>query len=336
MTIALLEKLVQRWPIDRWQNLTIVVGCSGGADSVALTRALFELKPSSTTLVLAHYNHCLRGAESHADQAFVESLASELGLICKLESAGSESNSTSDESTLRDRRYDFLGRLAGEMGARYVAIAHTADDRVETTLHNLIRGTGLKGLAGIPPYRDLGSDFVLIRPIIDVWRSEVETYLQQRNQSFRQDSSNFKDDYTRNRIRNQLIPLITENFSAQAKQAIHRTSLIVEEAHETLDELGQSWLNEAIECQSLEMVLLKRPATTRLSWPVLQLALVTLWKQKNWPLQAMSNNHWALIRDLWENPTGDVTTIELPGKIKLSSMVDFWRFERVTGASERA
>jgi tRNA(Ile)-lysidine synthase len=335
MTDVLLEKLVQRWPINRWQSLTIVVGCSGGADSVALARALFELKPSSTTLVLAHYNHCLRGTESDADQAFVESLASELGLICKLESAGSESIPISDESTLRDRRYDFLGRVAGEMGARYVAIAHTADDRVETTLHNLIRGTGLKGLAGIPPYRDLGSDLVLIRPIIDVWRSEVEAYLQQRNQSFRQDSSNQKDDYTRNRIRNQLIPLIVENFNAQAKQSIHRTSLIVEEAHDTLDDLGQSWLNEAIECQSLEMAKLKRPAPTRLSWPVLQLALKSLWKQKSWPLQAMSNNHWAMIRDVWENPTRDTTSIELPGKIKLSLLADYWYFERTTGASER-
>jgi tRNA(Ile)-lysidine synthase len=327
MIHSLIEKLADRWPIHRWQNVTIIIGCSGGADSVALVSALSELKPASTTLVIAHFNHRLRGDESDADQAFVEELASKLNMACEIGLAKSQSNIVRDESTLRDIRYDFLRDVAGKFGARYVAIAHTADDSVETTLHNLIRGTGLKGLAGIPPFRDLGPDHVLIRPMIDVWRTELDDYLRDRNQSYRQDSSNQKDHYTRNRIRNQLIPFMTANFCPQAKQAIHRTSMIVAEAHDALDDLGRNWLAEAMESRTIESVVIRRPTPKRLSWPAIQLALASLWRQQQWPLQAMSAKHWAIIRQLSEISPPESTSIELPGKIKLTADAERWTIE---------
>lgn len=328
MTHSLLEKLTDRWPIFRWQNVTIVIGCSGGADSVGLVCALSELRPANTTLVVAHFNHRLRGDESDGDQVFVENLASKLNLAFESESVPPDSQLATDESTLRNARYEFFRHAAGKSGARYVAVAHTADDSVETTLHNLIRGTGLKGLGGIPPFRDLGPDLVLIRPLIDVWRTELEDYLRSRDQTYRQDSSNQKDEYTRNRIRNQLIPFITASFCPQAKQAIHRTSMIVGDAHEALDNLGRTWLAEAIESQTNESVILRRPPNESVAWPIFQLALASLWHQQEWPLQAMTANHWAIIRELWENSSSESMSIELPGKIKLTSNAKRWVIER--------
>src|SRR5262245_53440501 len=154
MSAALLDKLTPAWPPERWRDVTALVAVSGGADSVALLRALLEIRTSGDgRLIVAHYNHRLRGAESDADQAFVESLASQLGLEMITGSAPTLLQADTAEATLRELRYSFLAQAANRAGARYIVTAHTADDQVETVLHNVLRGTGLAGLAGIPRVR---------------------------------------------------------------------------------------------------------------------------------------------------------------------------------------
>ena len=334
---ALTQKLLERWPRERWRGLTIVVGCSGGADSTALLLALEELRPADTTLIAAHFNHRLRGRESDDDQLFVESLAQRLG--CRfvsnhLPSPGDDLGESSagprprDEASLREARYAFLTRVAAESGARYVAVAHTADDSVETTLHHLVRGTGLRGLAGIRPYRSLNEDLVLIRPLLGVWRWEVEDYLGKRGQAFREDSSNRQTDYTRNRLRHRLLPVVVEEFGESAKAAIYRSSLILAEVADWLAIQADDYLARVIREEGPERVQLSLAGSPTVPWPVVQQALVTLWRRQGWPLQAMSCDHWLQLRKGWENPKGASWTIVLPGRIKLAVVGQHWSLER--------
>lgn len=326
--LPILRKIQERWPVDRWGGLTVLIGCSGGADSTALVRALHELKPSDTTLLVGHFNHRLRGLESDADEAFVVDLAAGLGLECCVERVDSDASNFSDEASLRELRYAFLERTAARSGARYVAVAHTADDGVETTLHNLIRGTGLKGLAGIAPYRDLGSDLVLIRPMLDLWRNEVEEYLRLLKQAFRVDSSNLGVNYTRNRIRHQLIPIIEAEFGLQSRPAVRQLSLHAAEVQDYLAKQGAAWLNQRLEERSANRVRMAGDVTQPDDWPAIQSGLVELWHRMRWPLQGMTAVHWKRVRQSLENDRAKPTVIELPGKIKMSWSGDEWWIER--------
>ncbi|HEX5104177.1 MAG TPA: tRNA lysidine(34) synthetase TilS, partial [Pirellulaceae bacterium] len=201
---VLISKLATDWPPDEWRDVTVLVAVSGGADSVALLRGLHQLKAAGEgRLVLAHFNHRLRGAESDADQALVEELARRLGLEAVVGARGREGEGERgrSEESLRELRYEFLAAAADKVGARFVATAHTADDQVETVLMNVLRGTGLAGLAGIPRVRRLTDAATLIRPLLNVTRAEVLEYLHSLGQSYRDDATNQSADYTRNRVR---------------------------------------------------------------------------------------------------------------------------------------
>jgi tRNA(Ile)-lysidine synthase len=349
MESPLIDKLKRRWPTERWRGLTIVLGCSGGADSTALLLAICQLKPADTTVVVAHFNHQLRGAESDEDQRFVEALAGRLGcpFVGGMASAlpltissghplplpkdgerggdGSKNpkNFTS-EAWLRDLRYRFLQRTAEQQGARYVAVAHTADDGVETTLHNLARGTGLAGLTGIATYRDLNADLVLIRPLIDVWRDEVVEYLAIHGQDFRHDSSNTSHSYTRNRIRHRWLPMLDEDLGNDTRKAIRRSSSILAEIDAWLDFQAREWLDRhTIATNSSRVELLPSPRID-LEWPVVQRALTILWMKQSWPLMAMTHAHWCQLRDLFQSPLSHSTVIELPSRIRVTRVDNMW------------
>lgn len=194
---------------------SVTVALSGGADSVALLFALLELKDElCLTITAAHLNHCLRGKESDGDEQFVRNLCESLGvkLYCEWADVSSvaESNGESIELAARKVRYEFLERVSDGL----VATAHTADDNIETVLHNISRGTGISGVCGIPPVRGK-----IIRPLILVTRAEVEEYCAKNGLSFRTDSSNNSDDYTRNRIRHGAVPVLKSVNSSAVKNA---------------------------------------------------------------------------------------------------------------------
>src|SRR5262249_9786947 len=142
-------------------------------------------------LVVAHYNHGLRGAESDADEEFVVALAHSLACECRVGRASQEASLAqaeplvlASEEASRATRYSFLTEMAKEVGARYVATAHTADDQAETVLHRVLRGTGLLGLAGMPRARALAPGLALVRPLLAVRREQVQAYLAEVNQTF--------------------------------------------------------------------------------------------------------------------------------------------------------
>lgn len=178
----------------------VLVGLSGGPDSVCL---LHILRQFPVKLYIAHLNHGLRGEEADKDQEFCLELGKRLGIPVFTKKVRIKRS----EDSARKARYKFLEETAHKIGANRIALGHNADDQVETVLMRLLRGTGVKGLAGIPPVRKHG-DLLIIRPLINVWREEILNYLKKRSISYRIDSSNLKTDFFRNRIRHRLIPYL--------------------------------------------------------------------------------------------------------------------------------
>lgn len=186
----------------------VVVGLSGGADSVTLLYGLKRLENElGIRLYACHINHNLRGEESDNDQRFAEKLCQSLGVeirVFSVDVKGGLQKHQSTEEKARELRYEAFKKISGELGAK-VATAHNACDNSETVLLNILRGTGLKGLCGIPPKRDY-----LIRPLIFCTREEIEGYIRDNNLEFVTDKTNFSTAYTRNKVRLEIIPRLTE------------------------------------------------------------------------------------------------------------------------------
>jgi len=184
----------------------LILGISGGADSVCLMHVLLAL---GCSFELAHCNFNLRGEESDADENFVKELAKGHQLKIHVKQfdtlAYAAKNKISTQMAARDLRYAWFGKLLIKSSAKYLAIAHHANDDVETFFINLVRGSGLKGFLGIKEKNN-----AIVRPLLSVSRLEIEQYLKERNLVFREDSSNTSVKYLRNKIRHELMPLLAE------------------------------------------------------------------------------------------------------------------------------
>lgn len=186
----------------------VLVGLSGGADSVALLSVLVEL---GYEVIAVHCNFHLRGEESDRDMAHALSVAGELGAECLVEhfdiSAWRGKHGGSVEMACRQTRYDAFRRIMEERSAQAVAVAHHSEDNLETVLHNLMRGTGIAGLTGMDPRRD-----DIVRPLLFATRAMIEHYLEEKSLGYMDDSSNIGNDYARNRIRNIVVPAMVQAF----------------------------------------------------------------------------------------------------------------------------
>ena len=313
MSLDLWQKLRQAWAPRAWSDVTVLVAVSGGADSVALWRALVEVRePGEGRLVAAHFNHRLRGEEADGDQRFVETLARECSSQVIVGSADSTQPPTS-EAACREARYAFLTTAAAKCGARYIATAHTADDQVETVLLNLVRGTGLAGLAGIPRMRVIDGTVTIIRPFLDVTRQEILQYLQASGQTYREDASNQGDDYLRNRIRHKLLPLLEEEFSPHVRESVRRVAQVAGQANHYLNEQAANLIEPFIS-----------PSSQQLTFPadhigaahsaVLRQALVQVWQRRGWPLADMTSDKWEQLAALVRGETGR-KSLNLPGGV---------------------
>ncbi len=231
-----------RRTIGKYQMLKpgepVMCALSGGADSTALLRALLEL---GYDVRAYHLNHCLRGKESDRDEEFCHELCFKLGIplvserIEVLKEAGRRGESL--ETAARKVRYERFAEVSG--GIR-TATAHNADDNVETVLFNLARGTGAKGLAGIPPVR--GN---IVRPLIEAERSSIENFLKGLGQGYVTDSTNLGTDYTRNRIRHGAIPVL-RGINPGLADAAGRLCALLREDDECLSILAGSLAKEAL------------------------------------------------------------------------------------------
>lgn len=261
------------------QGDRIAVGVSGGADSVALLRFLAALRPQfGWDLVVCHIHHGLRGAEADRDECFVRALAEQLGLPCAVSRIDAAALALQDhisvEEAGRMARYAFFAQTAGEGGR--IATAHTLDDSIETVLMNLVRGTGLRGLCGIPRIR--GN---IVRPLLDCTRAEVEDYLGALGQPYCTDSTNLTDDYTRNRIRHDILPrlcALNPNFPGAMARMLPRLA-------------AQQALTDCLAAQSAQQLRaacggLSRQGLSALPEPVCDRLLLRLLEQNRLPVSA--------------------------------------------------
>lgn len=295
-----------------------LVAVSGGPDSVALLRAMAARCAVPFTIV--HVNHKLRGEESDGDEAFVVDLAAKLNLPFRSRSLPI-AEGASIEVTARELRYDWFREIARELDCGWIATAHTADDQAETVLHRLIRGTGLVGLIGMTDQRSVGFNptVLLLRPLLALRRQELLEYLQNLNQPFRTDSSNANPRFTRNRIRNEVLPLLRE-INPRVDEALLRLS---DQANER-----EAWISSQV--TSLLSRVVKPPAgdahifdaePLEHAEPLLVRELYrTTWQSLGWPMGEMSAEHW---ERLAKGEFGD-----FPGGIsvrRVGKVVQLWR-----------
>jgi len=214
----------------------VLVGVSGGPDSVALLHLLWTLKEDvGFSLMAAHLNHRLRGAESDEDEDFVRQMATKLGVRLITESVEvgrlAERESLNLEDAARRERYRFLLKAAKTHSLTKIAVGHTRSDQAETFLQRLLRGSGMRGLASIYPLKD----DIIIRPLIEADRQEVIAYLAENNLGYRVDSSNYDLSFQRNYIRGVLLPLLEKNLSKNIKEILSRTAEVLREEDDFLN-----------------------------------------------------------------------------------------------------
>lgn len=222
----------------------VLVALSGGADSVALLHILISLKEElGIEIYAAHFNHCIRGEEADRDERFSAVICEKYGVeffrdkvnVPEIASRCGESV----ELCGRRLRYDYLRRVAeDQLGGAMIATAHHRDDNAETVLWNLTRGSGLAGLAGIPVQRDN-----IIRPLLCLSRVQIEDYCRENELFYVTDSTNLSDDYTRNKIRHQVMPTLRE-LNPSLDRGIERTAVIAREADEYLNKISIEELNK--------------------------------------------------------------------------------------------
>lgn len=331
------------WPVEERLSRRAVLAVSGGADSTALFTcfariAHFKAKEGllavSEPLSAVHIDHRLRGAESDGDAAFVRDLAERYEIPFRLERldpdelAAETKIEGSAESAARKLRYDRLRMAAEERGARYVLTAHHADDRLETLLIRLFRGSSFGGLTGIAPARPLGEAVALVRPFLAFHRKEIRAYLDRLGEPFRTDSSNASPRFTRNRVRNELIPLLESIFpnrwdgamarladrSAEIEPMIDRALLRLEKSLERVAPVRRPDGSLVIPLAPL------LDAETAPADYLLREYFRRIWREKEWPLREMGTRQWEALAAMVRS-TGSATR-EFPGGVTVRRLDD--------------
>ncbi len=320
-------RLATVWPPQEWLSRGVILALSGGPDSVALFRAMLALRQDQSTdnggLIVAHFNHRLRGPASDEDAQWVENLCQRWAVPCQIGSPRSADElmtqkGSPSEALARKARYQFLRQVAEQYGFRYVATAHTADDQVETILHRIFRGTGIAGLAGMSRARLLSPAVTLIRPFLSFSRQELRQYLADLGQDYRHDASNEDVRFTRNRIRRQLLPLLRDQFNPHVEEAVLRLGRLAGEVaewihteaarqlKETAFHEGQTWVFRADRLAKLPNFLIRE-------------IFRSLWRQQGWPQQQMGQAEWELlveaVRQAIHLPHQRLVRRTLPGAI---------------------
>jgi len=211
-----------------------LIGVSGGRDSVALLHWLVDL--GYRKLIVCHFDHHLRGRSSQADARFVKKLAAKYRVDFQIGSANvralAKKKRMSIETAAREARYSFFAKIARRRRCRTIFLAHHADDLVETFLLNLLRGAGITGLAAMREVSTRRMDdlaLAIVRPLLSVWRSEIDKYVREHHLKFSEDASNKNLNPLRNRVRHRVIPYLEKMLGRNIRQNIWRTAVIAAE-----------------------------------------------------------------------------------------------------------
>jgi len=288
----MLLKRVKR-TIDHFHLLNqgdrLVVGVSAGADSMVLLHVLNTYRQTfNLSLIIAYVNHGLRPKESEEEAEFVQKECDRLQLTfeCGTFNVREFQNVSgfSVQEAARRLRFHFFNQLLQKYEAQKIALGHHADDQVETVLLRLMRGAGLQGLKGILPVRE-GR---VIRPLLEVWRHEIETFAFQHSIPFLTDASNLKKDYLRNRLRLHLIPLLEKEYQPNVKQVLLRTSAILREENDYLEREAEKVYRNMVgaegEARTFQYAAY-RSLHPALQWRVLQKTLGDLYGEEREDLE---------------------------------------------------
>ena len=298
-------------------NQCVLVAVSGGVDSVALLAALRRC--GKYNLHVGHVHHGLR-TEADDDAQFVRDLALRWNIPFHFEKIDTRSIAQEEgigiEQAARKGRYESLIKIARQVRASAVAVAHHADDQVETVLHHIFRGTHLRGLAGMPTKRTLCEGIDLIRPLLWARRAEIEAFCRNEKLNWRIDHTNVDTEFTRNFIRHELLPILRERINPKVDDAILRLSNSAQKAEQTLTELSQHLLDRAIRKHSADEIILRiaplKKSPTLLVSMVIRSALDML----NAPAQAMGQERF---EDVLKILDGSLQSADLPGKIHVEN-----------------
>ena len=244
----------------------LIVAVSGGADSVCLLDILHELREEfGIKLIVAHYDHGLRQSEDESETRFVDRLAASMALPFETEKGSllKAGSTASIEEKAREARYKFFEKIRAKSNAQKIATGHTLNDQAETVLMRFLRGSGPSGLAGIPPIRD----DVIIRPLIEVKRKEIESYLKARELTYVTDSSNIETRYLRNKIRLELLPLLLD-YQPRLVEQLGQLSTILRDENDYLEKEARNWVKKEAEITTAEEVLVPVSSFVKLPQPV--------------------------------------------------------------------
>jgi tRNA(Ile)-lysidine synthase len=307
----------------------IVIGVSGGADSMSLLHVLYSMQQEyELKLTAVHIHHGLRGKEADEDADFVSNICSQYQIPYVLYrfDIGQEAKlrKLTEEEAGRMMRYTAFEEVLQKKGAQKIAVAHTTNDQAETLLMRLMRGTGLQGLGGIPPVRG-----PIIRPLIGCTREEVETYCKQYQVLFRNDSSNHTELYTRNKIRIHLIPWLQKELNPTVVDILNQTSILLQEEERYMDEQAQMLFEQVVgvrqDGESIELHVSKllsvHPVMRK---RILRKAILCVRES----LKDIGFGHIVDMEGLLQKQTGK--KINLPGKILVEKQYDILKIYKKT------
>jgi tRNA(Ile)-lysidine synthase len=314
--------------IDRYRLLEkgdrLIVGVSAGVDSMVLLHLLYAYRETfDLSLIVAHVNHGFRPEESERETELVQKESARLGLpfeygqfnVREFQKLGG----LSPQDAARRIRFHFFYGLFQKHHAQKIALGHNADDQVETVLLRLIRGSGVQGLKGILPMRE-GK---VIRPLLEVWREEIDSFALEKKIPFLLDSSNLKNDYLRNRIRRALIPLIEEEYQPSFKETLLRTSTILREENDYLErgaeEAYQKIIHEAKD--TLSFIFSEYQSLHRaIQWRVIKKILK---RMVHWGM-IMEDGGWSEVHEIYQNlnQSSPSFLLELPHGVRVEKRYD--------------
>lgn len=300
------------------RGATVIVGTSGGPDSTALTHILHNLQYElGFHLHIAHYNHNLH-RNANPDQKFVEQLAEQLNVPCSVERWNNPKalKKGSIEDAARQRRFQFFNRLANKINAQTVVLAHTKDDLAETVLMRILRGTGLQGLRGILPVRKM-KNICYIRPLLTVKKDDLLAFLRRKNIRYRIDPTNKKTEFFRNKIRLELLPLLSKQYNCNIKELLVNLADNIATDYDYIETQAQKLFTKLAKCSSnnknvridLDLYSSQHPALKRM---IIRSGI----KQLKGDTNRLTLTHYREIEDFLQNRP-QRSTVHLPRNISI-------------------
>jgi tRNA(Ile)-lysidine synthase len=305
------------------ENTAGIIAVSGGPDSIALAHFGIRLLDTGIVerLIFAHINHQLRGVESDADEALVQSLPAlwrpqDDRLVCRARridvAAIAQADHDNLEAVARRERYRWFAELAQAEGASWIATGHTADDQAETVLFRLLRGSGVLGLSGMSECRALESSIPLLRPLLSVRRSALLDYLHDKQIAYRVDSSNRDLLFTRNRLRHELLPLLQRDYNPGIVDVLCRLAEQAQELHHEVSAEAARLLVEAELPRAGEVLVFSIDMMQSVSANCVREMFRLVWQREAWSMGEMDFERW---HRLVEIAHGSQTAWDFPGRI---------------------